>query len=408
MLDSIYSAYTGLLSFSNALNVLSNNVANMNTPGFKSSDMTFRDLFYRYTSDGGQQSTLNSQVGEGTQDGGTRVSFAQGQAGNTGNPLDVAISGNGFFVLKNGASTYYTRAGQFDVDANGFLIDKTSSARVQALAGGNTLQDIKLSAVQTSPAKATTEVKFIGNLSRGATSDQIGSLTVFDSVGGSHTLSLSLANASATAAGVWQVQVQDENKKTIGTGEIHFNADGSPATGFNTVVFSLAPDNVAASKITLNFGDPGSFLAATNFSGGTTSDLKVQTQDGYAAGALLSTSFDAQGFVTLKYSNGQTKQGPQLALAWFNNLQGLRQFGNELLTNPTGMPVILGQANGQVMGTLASNQIELSNVNLTQQFTELVVIQRGYQSSSQVISVANQMIQELVDMRTGGGGGATG
>jgi len=406
MLDSIYSAYTGLLSFNDALNVLSNNVANMNTPGFKSSDVTFRDLFYKYSSDGGQQSTLNSQVGEGTQTGGTRVNFADGQLGNTGNPLDVGISGNGFFVLKDATSTYYTRAGQFDVDAKGYLIDKTSGARVQAITSGKQLQDIQLSTVQTSPAKATATVNFVGNLSRGATSDQISSITVYDSVGGSHTLSLSLANADAATAGVWQVQVQDENGATIGTGEIHFNADGSPATGFNTVTFSLAPANVAATQITLNFGDPGSFLAATNFSGGTTSDLKVNNQDGYAAGSLLNTTVDAQGFVTLKYSNGQTNKGPQLALAWFNNLQGLREFGNELFTNPTGMPVILGSANGQVMGTLTSNEVELSNVNLTQQFTELVIIQRGYQSSSQVISVANQMIQQLVDMRTGGGGGA--
>jgi flagellar hook protein FlgE len=402
MLDSIYSAYTGLLSFNDALNVLSNNVANMNTPGFKSSDVTFRDLFYRYSSDGGEQSTLNSQVGEGTETGGTRVSFAQGQAGNTGNPLDLAISGNGFFVLKDAASTYYTRTGQFDVDAQGYLIDKTSGARVQAISGTSQLRNIQLSSVQTSPAKATTRIDLVGNLSRGATSDQISSITVYDSVGGSHTLSLSLANANAATAGVWQVQVQDENGKTIGSGEIHFNADGSPATGFNTVTFSLAPANVKASTITLNFGDPGSFLAATNFSGGTTSDLKVNDQDGYAAGSLLNTSVDARGFVTLKYSNGQTTKGAQLALAWFNNLQGLRQFGNQLFTNPTDMPVILGQANGQVMGTLTSNEVELSNVNLTQQFTELVIIQRGYQSSSQVISVANQMIQQLVDMRTGG------
>jgi flagellar hook protein FlgE len=402
MLDSIYSAYTGLLSFNDALNVLSNNVANMNTPGFKSSDVTFRDLFYRYSSDGGEQSTLNSQVGEGTETGGTRVSFAQGQAGNTGNPLDLAISGNGFFVLKDATSTYYTRTGQFDVNAQGYLIDKTSGARVQAISGTSQLRDIQLSSVQTSPAKATTRINLVGNLSRGATSDQISSITVYDSVGGSHTLSLSLANANAATAGVWQVQVQDENGKTIGSGEVHFNADGSPATGFNTVTFSLAPANVTASTITLNFGDPGSFLAATNFSGGTTSNLKVNDQDGYAAGSLLNTGVDAQGFVTLKYSNGQTTKGAQLALAWFNNLQGLRQFGNQLFTNPTAMPVILGQANGQVMGTLTSNEVELSNVNLTQQFTELVIIQRGYQSSSQVISVANQMIQQLVDMRTGG------
>jgi flagellar hook protein FlgE len=131
----------------------------------------------------------------------------------------------------------------------------------------------------------------------------------------------------------------------------------------------------------------------------------MTTQDGQAAGSLLSTSFDTQGFITLSYSNGRTAKGPQLALAWFNNLQGLQQSGNEMFTNPAGMSPVLGSANGQVMGTLTSNQIELSNVDLTQQFTNLVIIQRGYQSSSQVISVANQMIQQLVDMRTGGSSG---
>jgi flagellar hook protein FlgE len=163
---------------------------------------------------------------------------------------------------------------------------------------------------------------------------------------------------------------------------------------------------VPASTITLNFGTPGSFNAATNFSGGTTSDLKMNTQDGYAAGSLTTTSFDAQGHVMLQYSNGQTKTGPQLALAWFNNIQDLSQDGNELFTNPSGMKPILNKANGEVSATLTSNEVELSNVDLTQQFTELVVIQRGYQSSSQVVSVANQMVQDLIDMRSGASSGS--
>jgi flagellar hook protein FlgE len=403
MLDSIYSAYTGLLSFNKALSVVSNNVANMNTPGFKSSDLTFRDLFYQFSSSGGQTTAQQSQIGEGTNTSGTRINFAQGTPSNTGNPLDVAITGNGFFVVKDtNNNTYYTRAGQFDVNSSGYLIDKTTAARVQAVSGKSDLSDINLSHLQTSAAKATTDVSFVGNLSRGATSDQISSITVYDSVGGSHTLSMTLTSNSSTTDGSWTVQVQDENSKTIGNGEIRFNADGSPATGYNTVTVSLAPTGVAASNITMDFGTAGGFSAATNFSGGTTSDLKMNTQDGHAAGSLVSTSFDAQGFITLSYSNGQTAKGPQLALAWFNNLQGLQQFGNELFTNPSGMSPLLGSANGQVMGTLTSNQVELSNVDLTQQFTELVIIQRGYQSASQIITVANQMIQQLTDMRTGG------
>jgi flagellar hook protein FlgE len=245
----------------------------------------------------------------------------------------------------------------------------------------------------------------VGNLSRGATTDHVGSVTVYDSVGGSHALSLTFTNNNSATTGSWLVQVQDEKSKTIGNGEIRFNADGSPATGYNTVSISLTPEGVAASNITLDFGTAGGFSAATNFSGGTTSDLKMSTQDGQASGSLLSTSFDTQGFLTLSYSNGQTAKGPQLALAWFDNLQGLRQAGNEVFTNPAAMSPVLGSADGKVMGTLTSKQVELSNVDLTQQFTDLVIIQRGYQSSSQVISVANQMIQQLVDMRTGGSSG---
>jgi flagellar hook protein FlgE len=406
MMESIYSAYTGLLSFSKALTVLSNNVSNMNTPGFKSSDVTFRDLFYQFSSSGGETTSQESQVGEGTNTSGTRINFAQGSPSTTGNPLDAAISGDGFFVLKDGSNnTYYTRAGQFDVNSSGYLIDKTSGTRVQAITGKSDLTDINLANLQTSAAKATSDVSFVGNLSRGATSDQITPVTVYDSVGGSHALSLTFTNNNSATTGSWLVQIQDEKNNTIGNGELRFSADGSPATGFNTISFSLAPTGVPASKITLDFGTAAGFSGATNFSGGTTSDLKMNTQDGHAAGSLLATSFDTQGFITLSYSNGQTAKGPQLALAWFNNLQGLQQAGNELFTNPAGMAPLLGSANGQVMGTITSNEVELSNVDLTQQFTDLVIIQRGYQSSSQVISVANQMIQQLVDMRTGGSSG---
>jgi len=406
MFDSIYSAYTGLLSFSKALSVLSNNVSNMNTPGFKSSDVTFRDLFYQFSSSGGQTTQQRSQVGEGTNTSGTRINFAQGSPGSTGNPLDVAISGNGFFVLKDGAAnTYYTRAGQFDVNSDGYLVDKTTGNRVQAIGGKSDLSDISLANLQTSAAKATGKITFVGNLSRGASSDQISNVTVYDGVGGSHTLSMTLTNNNSATTGSWLVQVQDENNNTIGNGEIRFNADGSPQTAYNTMTLSLAPTGVTASTITLDFGSAGGFSGATNFSGGTTSDLKMSTQDGHASGSLVATSFDTQGFLTLSYSNAQTAKGPQLALAWFNDLQALQQSGNELFTNPTREKALLGSANGQVMGTLTSNSVELSNVDLTQQFTDLVIIQRGYQSSSEVISVANQMIQQLVDMRTGGSSG---
>jgi flagellar hook protein FlgE len=405
MLDSIFSAYNGMSSFAKALAVFSNNVANMNTPGYKSTDVTFRDLFYRYSASGGGQDPLQSEVGNGSSTSSTRINFGQGQLGNTGNPLDVAVSGNGFFVLKDGSSTSYTRDGQFGIDNDGYLIERTSGARVQAIVGAGGLSDINLSSSQTSPAAATSRVSFVGNVSRDATSDQIGSINVFDSVGGTHTLSVTLTNNSTVTAGSWLVQVQDQSGKTIGNGEIRFDADGSPATGYNTIVVTLSPSGVPSSEITLNFGPAGGFNAATDFSGGSSSTLKVNTTDGYGAGSLVSTTFDAQGFITLKYSNQQSSKAAQLALASFENPQGLTELGNGLFSNPAGMRPVLGMADGQVMGTLTSNQVELSNVDLTQQFTELVILQRGYQSSSQVVSVANEMIQALVNMRTNGSNG---
>lgn len=407
MLDSIYSAYTGLLSFSKGLTVLSNNVANMNTPGFKASNLNFNDLFYHFSANGGQQDPVDSQVGEGATTSGTSVDFSQGQLGNTGNPLDAAISGLGFFVLADGNNTYYTRDGEFQIDTQGYLVDKTNGFRVQGIQGSGGLSDINLTDLQTSAAQATTQVSFVGNLSRDATSDQVASITVYDSVGGSHTLTVNLTNNSTVTAGSWQVQVQDENSASVGSGAIQFNPDGSPATGANTLVVTLAPTGVPPSNITLNFGTPGQFAAATNYSGGSASNLKVSTSDGHAGGSLLTTSFDTQGVITLQYSNGQKAKGPQLALASFNNPEGLTQLGNALLSNPAHMPVRYASGNGALTGTLTSNDVELSNVNLTQEFTELVILQRGYQASSQVVTVADQMIQQLVDMRSGtnSGGG---
>lgn len=407
MLDSIYSAYTGLLSFSKGLTVLSNNVANMNTPGFKASNVNFNDLFYQFSASGGQQNPIDSQVGEGATTSGTSVDFSQGQLGNTGNPLDVAISGLGFFVLSDGTNTYYTRDGEFQIDSQGYLVDKTHRYRVQAIQGSGGLSDIDLINLQTSPAQATTQVSFVGNLSRDATSDQVASITVYDSVGGSHTLTANFSNTGTVTAGTWQVKVTDENSNTVGSGQIAFNADGSPATSGNTVAVTLAPKGVPSSQITLNFGTPGQFTAATNYSGGSTSNMKVNTVDGHAGGSLVTTSFDAQGVITLQYSNNQTAKGPQLALASFNDPGGLAELGNAVFNNPAHMPVSYASGNGALTGTLTSNEVELSNVDLTQEFTELVILQRGYQASSQVVTVADQMIQQLIDMRggTNSGGG---
>jgi flagellar hook protein FlgE len=398
MFGSIYSAYSGLLGFSKGLDVLSNNVANMNSPGFKSSELSFRDLLYQYGYNGGRgQGEASLQVGEGVDTGSTRMKFRQGDLRDTGNALDVAIDGNGFFILRREGKTFYTRSGQFEFDNDGALIETNSKAHVAALRGGQ-LVDFSLAGLRNSPPRATSSIIFSGNLSRGQptnTPHTISNVTVFDSLGGSHALTLNFTNNNG---GAWTVEVRDENNAVIATGNIRYQGNGSPDTGANTVTFNFTPTGVPTSSITLNFGDPGTFTGSTSFSGGATSDLKVQSQDGFAAGSLVEASFDQDGYLTTKFSNSQTTKHDRMALAWFTDLQRLTQSGGNLFSNDSGQVVLLDNPGRGVMGKLAPKKIELSNVELTEQFTDMVVIQRGYQASSQVISVANEMIQQLFDI----------
>src|SRR5260221_6353189 len=165
MLDSIYVGLTGLTGFSNGLRNISNNVTNINSPGFKGSELQFQDLFYRFQAGvnaNGDQSSLFAGSGLGI--GGTTILFRQGELRQTGNDLDTAIQGNGFFVLRQDDKMFFTRDGQFSLDADGFLVTRAGDARVQALVNGQ-LADISTGALRVSPPKATTTVKFSGNLS---------------------------------------------------------------------------------------------------------------------------------------------------------------------------------------------------------------------------------------------------
>lgn len=405
MLGSIYTGLSGLLGFSKGLDVLSNNIANLNTPGFKGSELAFRDLFYRYGTNGGNGRESN-EIGSGVDTPFTRRRFVQGEFRDTGNSMDAAISGNGFFVLldKDG-NTRYSRAGQFQVDAEGYLTDQTSGARVMALESGS-LRAIRISELNASAPRATTTVTFTGNLSSGSATHDISDITVYDAVGNSHTLRLHCTNNSSVTSGSWRVEVMDlgatDPTAVIASGEIRFQGNGSPLAGYNTVAFSYAPSGVTATTITLDFGDPGTFVGTTGFSGGTTSTAKVGTQDGYAVGALSSTTFDENGFLKLSYSNGQTATGSQLALAWFQDLQRLESLGSGFFVNRTDMEPILSTANHDGLGKISGGKVELSNVDLTEQFTDMVIIQRGYQASSQVTTVANEMLQQLMDIHRRG------
>lgn len=403
MFQAIYTSLSGLLGFSKGLSVISNNVANLNTLGFKGAQLQFEDLFYEYqnNNDNSQgQSTL--QLGEGVTTNSTNIDFTAGEQRQTGNALDAAIDGNGFFILRDGNNTYYTRAGQFKIDNSGYLVDQISGYRVAGRTTGGMLQDINVNDYKTLPAKATTQVTVAGNLDNGTASSgsySLQNVDVYDSAGTDHKLTVKFINNSSATTGSWTVDISDDQGNSVGTGEIRFNSDGSPATGYNTVSFNYAPNGGAGSTVVLNFGSPNSFTNTTSFSG--QSQLSVQSQNGYAAGSVTNTTLDAQGYITTTYSNGQTNKHQRLALAWFNDLQSLKLQGNGQFVETNNQKPEINFPSTGVMGAIVPQKVELSNVQLTAQFTDMIIIQRGYQASSEVISVNNEMMQQLLNMRNG-------
>jgi len=392
MLDSIYIGMSGLSSFSKGLSNISGNVANLNTPGFKGSQLEFLDLFYRYQYSGSNQHNSSHASGSGVEAGASYVKFTQGEFRQTGNDLNVAIDGNGFFILNKEGKTFYTRSGQFAFDSSGFLTAREDGARVAGVVGGRTTE-INISGRRSNPALATSAIKFDDTLSVNSTDFDVANITAFDSLGKQHTFTLELINDSANVPGRWTFELL-EGATQVATGEIRYNGSGEAVAGFESTTFTYAPSGGANStQITLDFSD-SDYLSASS------STLKVRTQDGHAAGFLTKTSIDTDGFLNLSYSNGQSVRGGQLALASFSDLTALQaQGGNRFIVfGETGRSTISAPG-GFATGRLLAGGIELSNVNLAQEFSELIIVQRAYQASSQVISAANEMIQQLGEIR---------
>lgn len=392
MFDTIYVGMTGLEGYSKGLNVISNNVANLNTPGFKSSQLQFADLFYEGRNIGADSQGTQQQIGEGLGTGGTFLNFGQGETRQTGNDLDVAIDGLGLLVLRKDDKTVFTRAGQLQFDGEGYLVDRTNQARVAGLGSAQQLLDISITGLRTHPPRATSSIKLADNLSTGDNQHVLSNMTVFDAVGGSHTLKVTFDNDSVNAPGEWIVTVS-ENTTTVATGRIAYK-DGRPVAGKDTLTFTYQPVGGTAMGITLDLRNE-----TTGFAEGSDSTLKVLSQDGYAPGALSKTSFDSEGYLVTTYSNGQTVKRDRLALAWFDDMNGLQAEGGNVFVNRLDQPIHLGWAAQGLFGKVVGGSIEVSNVELSQQFSDLIITQRGYQASSQVITTANEMIQQLFDMR---------
>lgn len=379
MLQALFNSLSGLFAFSKSLDTISNNIANMNTPGFRGSDSFFE----------------NVMDGFGTRIEGTGIDTMEGQIEQTGNATDLAINGEGLFVLKDPATgrLYYSRAGQFVFDANGYLVDTVDAYRVQGMDANGNLTDINVSSLRTLSAQATSTVNVTGNVSPQDPTASISSITVYDAQGVAHTYSASLTNNSATTPGSWLVSLSDSNGNVVGSGEIRFNTDGSIQANYNSISLALTMGSTTQ-NVTFNFGAPGTTSGATGYSG-VPSQLVASPEDGHAVIGMTSFAFNENGVLTLTYSDQETRQGPGIALAAFPDESALQMLNGRLYEAPAGQVRQIGRAGEGMFGTIAGGSLEMSNVDLTQELADMIVIQRGYQANSRVMTVTNSMLQDL-------------
>lgn len=413
-LTALYTGASGMIAFSTMLDVVGNNLANINTPGYKDQSASFQDLVYQTLNPGSPATstiggTNPTQLGQGVGTGATDTNFTQGTITDTGEPLDAAIQGNGFFVLGSGASQLYSRAGQFAVDSAGYLVDPTTGLQVQrtgTVGEGNATtpgfqtagnNNISIPYGAGLPGTETSTVSFQGNIDNNLTAGQTvnTSIQIYDSQSAVHTLSVTFTN---TGTGTYTATATvDGNAETVSGGPVTFGSNGLLTSG-NSLTVNITGINGAANQtVTLNLGAIGSATGLTQF--GTTTTAQANTQDGVAAGTLESVSFSQTGEVLGQFTNGETVPIAQLAIASFNNQGGLLQVGNnDYQSSPASGDAIIGTAGSGGLGTIEGGALESSNVDVSTEFANLIIAQRGFQVNAETVTIADQVLADLANI----------
>lgn len=389
MLRSLYSGISGLRAHQTMLDVTGNNIANVNTAGYKSSTVQFQDTLSQVARPGsaaqaGAGGTNPAQVGLGVQVAGISTNFSQGSAQATGRSSDMMISGDGFFITSKGGEQLYARAGAFDFDSQGRLVSpdgallqgwQAVNGQVNAGAG---LSNIVISKQMVAPAAATSNATMGGNLPQDAAvnTELTRDLKVFDANGKSRNVTLTFTR---TGTG-WDVAGADPNGAT-GTTALAFT-NGAAAPGSALTVGGITVD----------------LSAVTGYA--EMSTLAVSDTNGNAAGTLDSFSMGTDGTLTGTFSNGENVVIGRIALANFTNAGGLEKAGSSTYraTASSGEATV-GTAGGNGLGSLASGYVEMSNVDLSQEFTNLIVAQRGFQSNARIITTSDEVLQELTQLK---------
>ncbi|MBU1077887.1 MAG: flagellar hook protein FlgE [Spirochaetes bacterium] len=452
MMPSLYSGVSGLKNHNVRMNVVGNNIANVNTYGFKYSRVSFQDLLYQTLSGAASPTEDKGGVNPKQSGLGMKVAsidkiFSEGSIQTTGKNTDLAIQGEGFFIVAKGDQKFYTRAGTFEVDKEGTLVNPASGMKVlgweaQEDAQGNkyidassTIGQITIPLYGKTPAKATTETLLKSNLN--TTTEIIRpdmteaerirntvrtSIDVYDSEGEVHQLNLSfeklaqnqwratteltgadgpitldLAGAAAAPAGANNQMILNFDQLGSLNG-VTDTAGTAVNQGLLTVSLKANIPGKNPLNISLNLGDAGQYNGITQFS--SLSSTKFVAQNGYNMGYLESFEIDDSGVVTGSYSNGQKHSLAQVSLAVFTNPGGLNAVGETMFaeSNNSGMAII-GEPDSGGRGKIQAGALEMSNVDLAEQFTDMIVTQRGFQANSRTITTSDQMIQELLTLK---------
>jgi flagellar hook protein FlgE len=425
---------SGLNSASSHLDVISRNIANSNTVGYKGGSAQFADIFAHSVSGGGASGGSGLEIGIGTQLIDVAKDFVQGKLSATNNPLDVAINGEGFFKINDNGSYTYSRNGQLHLDKNGYLVSNTNlnvrgytspviDATTGNITGFNTEGDIQvnfspIAAIATSNIKiglnlderAALSAPFpVGNVPVGGipSSDYSNAttITVKDSAGNDHDLTLYFAKTGANAWNVYGTADQVDNSPIYDFGAVTFNNDGSfatPAAGTLTIAGGINVNNAAQAvdplNITLQLNDPNSTnTLLTQYA--ASFGVHQMEVNGQASGELTSLSIGSDGVINGQYSNGQAKNLAQIMLVSFRDPQALVSLGSNMwqATDASGVEIPNKPGEG-ITGLLQSGSVEDSNVDLTSELVNLIIAQRTYQANAQSVKTQSDLLQTLVNM----------
>jgi flagellar hook protein FlgE len=432
MLRSLYSGISGLHAHQQMMDVTGNNIANVNTVGYKASVVQFQDTLSQMLGaagapQNGQGGTNPAQVGLGVRNAGILSNWSQGSQETTGRAGDMMIQGDGFFVARSGNEDLYTRAGSFSFDANGKLVTATGDS-VQGWTATNGIVnaagkpgDIQMPLGATISPKPTLNMTLKGNLSSDDVPDPLNPtnsgpsatnpgnyvttipIKVYDPQGATHSVLATFtrtANDNVADTSTWTVDFTKDDPANPGTpitiGSTTMNFEGGKSTdGAGTAVTKLpaigtAPDGPYTVDVT----------DITSYAG--LSDARVFDTDGQTAGALTSLSYTVSdtGQIIGVYSNGLKQVLGQIAMATFKNVNGLEKTGDSMYRSTVNSGYAqIGQPGSAGMGQVISGALEMSNVDLAQEFTNLVIAQRGFQANSRIITTSDEILQELVSMK---------